>query len=94
MTHHDHGTTKPPPPDERAYWLDDTANTDRLVKWFYVACGLVLVIDPLVHKHGPFKIEHAWGFYGIFGFVACAAVILGGKKLREIVMRREDYYDR
>lgn len=94
MTHDDHGATHSPPPGERAYWLDNPANVDRLVKWFYVACGLLLVIDPFVHKHGPFKIEHSWGFYGIYGFFACAAVILGAKLLRKIVMRREDYYDR
>lgn len=94
MTHDDHGTKHAPPPGERAYWLDNPANVDRLLKSFYVACGLFLVIDPLVHKHGPFKIEHNWGFYGIFGFIACAAVILGAKELRKIVMRREDYYDR
>lgn len=98
MTDHDpdthHGTHHGPLKGERAYWLDNPANVDRLVRWFYIACGLVLVIDPFVHKHGPFEIEHIWGFYGIYGFVACAALVLISKQLRKILMRPEDYYDR
>jgi hypothetical protein len=40
---------------------------------------------------------HEWeqltGFYAIFGFVACVMLVLGAKQLRNIVMRKEDYYD-
>lgn len=82
------------PEGEGDYWLDKPANVDRLVRWFYVLCGLALVIDPLVHKHGPFRIEHWWGFYGLFGFVACVALVLIAKELRKVLMRPEDYYDR
>jgi hypothetical protein len=45
-------------------------------------------------KHGPFAIEHVYGFYGIFGFVACVALVLIAKQLRRVLMRPEDYYDR
>ena len=84
-----------PAPEERAYWLDSPANVDKLVRGFYAACALLLLIDVAVPKHGPFAIEHAWGFYGIFGFVACVALVLIAKEvLRRIVMRPEDYYDR
>lgn len=94
LTNDDHGTTHSPRQGERAYWLDTPANVDRLVRWFYVACGLLLVIDPLVPRHGPFEVEHTWGFYGIYGFVACVALVLIAKQLRKILMRPEDYYDR
>ena len=69
-------------------------NVDRLVHGFYVVCGLLLVIDVFVPKHGPFAIEHIYGFYGIFGFVACVALVLIAKQLRRVLMRPEDYYDR
>ena len=36
-----------------------------------------------------FEIE----IYGIFGFVACVALVLIAKQLRKVLMRREDYYD-
>ena len=79
---------------ERVYWLDSPANVDKLVRGFYAVCAVLLAIDVLVPKHGPFDIEHAWGFYGFFGFVACVALVLTAKMLRKVLMRPEDYYDR
>ena len=79
---------------EKAYWLDDRNNVDRLVRWFYAVCAVLIAIDVLVPKHGPFAIEHFFGFYGFFGFVACVALVLTAKQLRRVLMRPEDYYDR
>ena len=39
-------------PHEKAYWLDDPRNVDRLVHGFYVVCGMLLAIDVFVPKHG------------------------------------------
>jgi len=81
-------------PHEKIYWLDDPRHVDRLVHGFYIVCGLLLVIDVFVPKHGPFAIEHVWGFYGFFGFFACVALVLIAKQLRRVLIRPEDYYDR
>ena len=78
---------------EKRYWLDDLRNVDKIVYALYAICGVLLVVDPFIHKHGPFAIEHWLGFYGIFGFVACVALVLAAKQLRRILMRPEDYYD-
>jgi hypothetical protein len=83
-----------PAPAEPKYWLDSRANVDKLVRGFYAVCALLLLVDGLVPKHGPFPIEHTWGFYGIFGFLACVALVLIAKQLRKVLMRPEDYYDR
>jgi len=80
--------------DGRAYWLDEPRNVTRLVRALYAVCGLLLVIDVLVPKHGPFLIEHVFGFYGLFGFIACVVLVLVAKQLRRVLMRPEDYYDR
>ena len=82
------------PLGEKSYWLDRPTNVNKLVYCFYVLCGIVLAIDVFVPKHGPFKIEHAFGFYGFFGFIACVVLVLVAKQLRRILMRPEDYYDR
>jgi hypothetical protein len=58
-----------------------------------VICAFLIVIDVFVPKHGPFAIEHFFGFYGFFGFVACVALVLIAKQLRRVLMRPEDYYD-
>jgi hypothetical protein len=79
---------------EPTYWLDDRRNVDRLVRGFYAVCALLIGIDVFVPKHGPYALEHWFGFYGWFGFAACVALVLIAKQLRRILMRPENYYDR
>jgi hypothetical protein len=81
-------------PDPKAYWLDDPNNVDRLVRGFYAVCAVLIAIDVFVPKHGPFAVEHWFGFYGWFGFIACVVLVLVAKQLRRVLMRPEDYYDR
>jgi hypothetical protein len=93
----DHPTTHHPAPGDKSgksYWLDDPRNVDRLVWGLYATCALLFVIDWLVHKHGPFAIEHVFGFYGLYGFIACVALVLAAKAMRVVLIRPEDYYDR
>ncbi|MCG8559615.1 MAG: hypothetical protein MI824_07445 [Hyphomicrobiales bacterium] len=93
MTEKQEGKRSAAAEGEKRYWLDDLRNVDKIVYALYAICGVLLVIDPFIHKHGPFAIEHWLGFYGIFGFVACVALVLAAKQLRRILMRPEDYYD-
>ena len=79
---------------DRRYWLDDPGNVDRLVRGFYALCALLLLLDIFVPKHGPFALEHIFGFYAFFGFVSCVGLVLGAKQLRRVLKRPEDYYDR
>lgn len=81
-------------PDEPPRWLDDPKNVKKVVWGVYAISAAVLVIDPLVHKHGPFAIEHIWGFYGIYGFIGCVFLVLAAKEMRRFLMRSEDYYER
>ena len=83
-----------PSSDQERYWLDDPSNVDRLVRAFYVICGVLVAVDVFVPKHGSFAIEHLFGFYAWFGFLACVALVLVAKQLRRVLMRPEDYYDR
>ena len=80
--------------DEKHRWLDNPKNVDKIVYGVYAISAFLLVIDPFIHKHGPFAIEHWWGFYGIYGFISCVFLVLAAKELRKLIMRREDYYDR
>ena len=80
--------------ESRNYWLDNPRNIDRIVWTIYGICLALLLVDFFVPKHGPFAVEHWFGFYGIYGFVACVGLVLAAKEMRRIVMRPEDYYDR
>ncbi len=79
---------------EKRYWLDEPRNVSKVAYTLYGICALLLLIDPLIHKHGPFAIEHWFGFYGFFGLIGSVGLVLSAKEiLRRIVMRPEDYYD-
>lgn len=84
----------PRPSGERSYWLDRPGSVDRIVWALYAVCALLFVADFAVHKHGPFAIEHVFGFYAWFGFLACVGLVLLARVMRSILMRPEDYYDR
>lgn len=81
-------------PGERRRWLDHRENVTKVYWSVWVLCGLLLLVEPLVHKHGDFAFEDWFGFHGLYGFVACVALVLAAKGLRVILKRPEDYYDR
>jgi hypothetical protein len=35
-----------------------------------------------------------FGFYALYGFVACVLLVLLAAEMRKLVMRDEDYYER
>jgi len=79
---------------ESEYWLDKTKNVDLII-WILVAvCVLLFFADAFYHKHAHFEIEYLFGFYGVYGFFVCVALVLVAKSLRTILMRDEDYYEK
>lgn len=75
-------------------WLDQPANVTRLYRGLWVLGTLLLAADLMVHRHAEIAFDGGFGFYGIYGFAACVALVLAAKLLRRGVMRPEDYYDR
>lgn len=78
---------------ERRHVFDHPRNVRRVIWALCIACVIVFVADPLVHRHVDHPWEAVFGFYGIYGFVACVLLVLVAKALRKILMRPEDYYD-
>ena len=80
-------------PDEKQYLFDKPQNVSRLLRGFYAVCGLLFVLDFVIHRHASRIWEGLPGFYAIFGFVACVVLVLLAREMRRLLMRREDYYD-
>lgn len=76
--------------------------TRKGARFALVALHLAAVLVVLVELVLPFPADdhavervHALDFpasYAIYGFVACVVLVLLGRLLRRLVMRREDYY--
>ncbi len=73
--------------------FDKPENVRWLRRGFFVALVLVLIAELFVDMHGQFPVEHFFGFYAVYGFIAYVTLIFVAKLLRRILMRREDYYD-
>ena len=79
--------------DPPGLW-DNPQNVKRLLYVFYFICAVLFLVDFFVHRHMVHTWESLWGFYAIYGWVACVILVLVAKELRKVLMRREDYYDR
>lgn len=80
--------------DEELALFDKPMNVKRLLYGFYTSVVLLICVDLYYHKHSVFPWEGYFGFYAVFGFVACVILVIVAKYvLRPLVMRKEDYYD-
>ena len=85
-------------PSEKKHLFDSPRNIYRLLRIFFALCAALFGVDLLFHRHlsfaeGGFPVEGWFGFYAIYGFVACVLLVLTATQLRKVLMRREDYYD-
>ena len=89
---------------KREHFFDKARNVKLVLRILYGVCALMFLLDVVsvvLKLAGLGELRHAeraWeglpGFYAIYGFVACAALVLIAKQLRKVLMRGEDYYDR
>ncbi len=75
-------------------FLDSVENRKKVRKYFFISLGVLLIIDPFVHKHAEFPWEGAPFFYALYGYAACVSLIFVAKVLRVIVKRDKDYYQK
>ena len=79
---------------ERQHIFDNPNNVRHVVRALVAICIGLVAIDFIYHRHVTHPWEGLWGFYAIFGFTACVALVLIAKEMRKLVMRSEDYYTR
>ena len=80
--------------DKKKYIFDNPKNVQGLLYGFYICCVLLIGIDFFFHRHIAHPWEKMFGFYGLYGFVACTLLVIIAKQIRKIIMRDESYYDR
>jgi hypothetical protein len=78
----------------RLHLFDRPANVRRVIRALVAVCVILFALDAVLHRH----VEHPWegffGFYAIYGFVACVLLVLLAKEMRKLLIRDEDYYER
>lgn len=73
-------------------WVDDRKKVDRFFWGLVVVGGLLAVLDLFYDKKVYFDIEHFPGFYALYGFFMCAALVVAAKVMRLVLMRDESFY--
>jgi hypothetical protein len=61
---------------------------------FYLICGLLILPDIVGLRHAETSLDVVWGFFPLYGFVACVVLVICARGLRHLVMRDEDFYQR
>ena len=78
---------------QKTYLFDNPRNVRRVVRALVGACVILTGLDLVVHRHVSHPWEAMFGFYAVYGFVACVLLVLLAKEMRRLLIRREDYYD-
>jgi hypothetical protein len=81
-------------PQPKTYWLDSSKNVTTLFRGLCAVCAALLAIDLFLHRHEEFGFATVFGFHSVYGFVACVVLVLVAKRLRRILKRDENYYER
>lgn len=76
----------------REHWLVRPSSIRLLWIVFGVALALTVAAEAVVDIEAHFPAERTFGFGAWYGFLACAALILGAKALGVLLKRAESYY--
>ena len=74
-------------------FFDNQKNVRRFLLVFYISLGVLLAVDPFIHKHSEYGWETSPGFFAAYGFVSCVMLIFVARVLRYLIMRDEQYYN-
>lgn len=77
---------------ESKFFFDSAKNIRGVIHCLYGCCAVLLLLEFFIHRHSVHSWEQLWGFYPLYGFVACVALVFAAKWLRTWLMRPEDYY--
>ncbi|MEP3333742.1 hypothetical protein [Sedimentitalea sp.] len=73
-------------------WVEKPGGVEKIVYALYAVCAALFAADFLYHKHTYLAIESFPGFYALYGFFMCAALVVCAKVMRVFLGRSEDYY--
>ena len=74
-------------------WLTRPETIRKLWRLFIAVLAAVVLAELLVPQEAHFDVERLFGFYALFGFVACAVLIVLAKALGVFLKRADTYYD-
>ncbi|HEX9275367.1 MAG TPA: hypothetical protein VGA51_03080 [Casimicrobiaceae bacterium] len=75
------------------HWLTRPETIRKLWRLFVAVLAAVVFVEVFVTHDAHFDVERLFGFYALFGFVACAVLIVLAKAIGVVLKRPDTYYD-
>lgn len=75
------------------HWLTRPRTIRRLWQIFAAILAATVLAQLAAEIHPHFAMESLFGAYALYGFGACAALILLAKGLGVVLKRKDSYYD-
>jgi hypothetical protein len=76
------------------HFFDNPKNVQMVLYVLYGCCTVLFFLDFIIHRHTVHPWERLLGFYAIYGFVGCVALVIVSTWMRSLLMRDEEYYHR
>lgn len=74
------------------HWLTRPATIKRLWLAFSVVLAATALVELWIPSEPHFEVERVFAFHALYGFVACAAMILAAKGLGFLLKRPDTHY--
>lgn len=74
------------------HWLTRPETIRRLWRLFAAVLAATVLAEFFIAHEAHFPVERLFGFYALYGFVACAAMILFAKAIGLVLKRPDTYY--
>lgn len=81
-------------PDEKTHFFDKPGNVKKFLWAVHIVAAILLAIDFVYARYTVHPWENLWGFYALFGFVACWLLVEVAKIMRTVLGRPPDYYEK
>lgn len=75
------------------HWLTRPGTLRRLWRVFAAVLAATVLAELWIAPEAHFAVERLFGFNALYGFIACAVMILVAKALGLALKRPETYYD-
>lgn len=79
--------------EKELHWLVRPSTIRRLWWIFGVVLALTVLAQLVIDIHAYFAVDGWFGFYALFGFLSCVAMVLFAKVLGYVLKRPDTYYD-
>ncbi len=77
---------------EEKHWLTRPQTIRLLWRVFVAVLALTVLAELVVQHEVRFEVEGWFGFNAVFGFVACAVLIVVAKAIGIVLKRPDNYY--